>query len=134
MEDKFGKIVSVLFQIFLFLFLILLLVREFYPDFLSFISSFWFMIFLVGLFILMMIWNGEKFEDIDSEDMDWYRLSMPKKPLEIKDLIMIIFFGIAGGVLLFLKFKDFGWLSWVLAIFGGTFIIILSWMMLTEQD
>ncbi|PIN77149.1 hypothetical protein COV15_02985 [Candidatus Woesearchaeota archaeon CG10_big_fil_rev_8_21_14_0_10_34_12] len=134
-ESKLTKITTVLFQIFLFAFLILLLAREFYPDFLSFINAFWFMIFLVGLFVLMMIWNGEKFEDLDSEGLDPYNLSMgEKKKISLKDFAMIVFFGILGGALLFIKFKNFGWLSYVLAAFGGIFIIILSWMMLTEQN
>lgn len=110
------------FQILLFLFLITLLLREFYPNVVdSLININWFMfaVIIVGAISIIFPPKLKK---------------QKEKPINWKDKVFIIILGILGAVIIFLKLKDLGWIGYAIAILGGLIIILLSWMILTEKD
>ena len=51
-----------------------------------------------------------------------------------KDKVLIIFLGILGGVIIFLKLNNLGWIGYVISVLGGLIIILLSWLVLTEKE
>lgn len=109
------------FQILLILFLLTLLVQQFYPDFVnSKININWFMIVVIVFGALSIIFPvTHKKED---------------KPATKKDLFLVISLGILGAIIIFLKLRNLGWISYVISALGGLIIILLSWMILTEKD
>lgn len=125
MKEVFETVKQVLnysFQIILFLFLITLLIQQFYPfEVNSTININWFMFAVIIIGALSILFptqkEGDKFHKIT-----W------------KDYIFVITLGILGGLIIFIKLKDLGWLSGVISILGGLTIIFLSWLVLQEKD
>ncbi len=110
------------FQILLFLFLITLLLREFYQttiDSLININWFMFAVIIVGAISIIFPPKIKK---------------QKEKPITWKDKVFIIILGILGAGIIYLKLKDLGWIGYAIAILGGLIIILLSWMVLTEKD
>ncbi len=116
-------IFSFVFQTLLFLFLITLLLKEFYPNQVSaYMNINWFMVVVIifgALSILFPVPNNHPHIE---------------KQSNAKDLILIIFLGILGAIIIFLKIKTLGWIGYVISILGGLIIILLSWLILTEKD
>lgn len=51
-----------------------------------------------------------------------------------KDYLYTIFLGIAGTVIIFIKTKELGWLSYLISIIAGILIILLSFLVLEEDE
>ncbi len=122
-KDLIKQVLNYTFQILLFLFLITLLIQQFYPfEVESRININWFMfaVIIVGaLSILFPIKSGEE--------------KGFKKPTW-KNLVLIIGLGILGTIIIFLKLKELGWIAYLISILGGLIIILLSWLLLRERD
>jgi len=119
--EHFRYIFSYVFQTLLFLFLITLLAREFYPDIINLrVNINWFM-FIVIIFGAISILCPPKYK------------KHKEKPVTWKDTIFIIFLGILGAIIIFFKLKELGWIGYVIAGLGGLIIIMLSWMLLSEK-
>jgi len=115
-------IFSYVFQALLFLFLITLLLQQFYPNQVkSYININWFMIIVIIFGALSILFPPEQ-------------LIKKEKPVTIKDYILITGLGILGGVIIFMKINNLGWIGYVISILGGLIIILLSWLILTEKD
>ena len=113
---------SFVFQTLLFLFLITLVVREFYPGLVnSYININWFMIVVIVFGALSILFPIEQ------------QMKEEKEPTK-KDFLLVIGLGLIGGVLIWLKINNLGWIGDVIAILGGLIIILLSWLILTEKD
>lgn len=124
-EEKFVEhlrpIFSYVFQTLLVLFLVTLLLREFYPEFINTrISVNWFM-FVVILFGVLSILIPVKERRLE-------------KGFVKKDWYLIFGLGVLGMVLLMLKLGSLGWIGYVISVLGGAIIVLLSWLVLTEQD
>lgn len=117
-----GKyIINYVFQALLIIFLFTLLVQQFYSDFIkSLFNINWFMIIVIVFGAISILFPPET--ETNS-----------KKPINWKDIIFILILGILGGIIIFLKLKNIGWISYVISILGGLIIILLSWLVLTED-
>lgn len=115
-------IFSYVFQALLFIFLITLLLQQFYPESIkSYININWFMIIVIIFGALTILFPP--------------KLAIKKeKPITIKDYVFIIILGILGGIIIFLKINNLGWIGYVISILGGLIIILLSWLILTEKE
>lgn len=54
--------------------------------------------------------------------------------IQLKDYLLIFGLGILGAGLIFYKTKGLGWISWVISIISGLLIILLSVIILEEDD
>jgi predicted membrane channel-forming protein YqfA (hemolysin III family) len=109
------------FQILLFIFLITLLIQQFYPiEVESRININWFMfaVIVIGAISILFPIKEKKKEH--------------KKPTK-KDLITIILLGILSTIIIFLKLNELGWISYPISLLGGVMVIILSWLLLNEH-
>ncbi len=57
-----------------------------------------------------------------------------EKPITWKDFVFIAILGILGGIIIFLKIKNLGWIGYVISVLGGLIIILLSWLILDEKE
>jgi NhaP-type Na+/H+ or K+/H+ antiporter len=120
--EHFKHIFSQVFQTLLFLFLIALLIQQFYPSWINSrinINGFMFAVILFGAISILFPPKHEKHSE---------------KPANWKDFIFILLLGIIGGIIIFLKIKSLGWIGYVISILGGLIIILLSWLILTEKE
>ena len=114
-------IFSYVFQTLLILFLIVLLVKEFYPSFIDTrINVSWFMLIVIVFGALSILFPVEKTER--------------KEEFNLRDKLLIIGLGVLGAAIIFLKLKELGWIGYVISILGGLIIALLSWLLLTEND
>ena len=115
-------IFSFVFQSLLLLFLVVLLLREFFPEIVNaYININWFMVVVIVFGALSILFPVNKAEEIRSEPT-W------------KDKLLVIVLGVIGTLIIFLKIRTLGWIGYVIAILGGAIIILLSWLILTEKD
>ncbi|MFA5173555.1 MAG: hypothetical protein WC438_00050 [Candidatus Pacearchaeota archaeon] len=123
--EHLRHIFSYVFQTLLILFLVTLLTREFYPDFIdSLININWFMLAVIIIGAISILFPPKQRE---------FSFDLQRNPTK-KDLYLIIFLGILGAVIIFLKLKTLGWISYLISMLGGIIIILLSWLILTEKE
>lgn len=119
------QIFSYIFQILLFVFLILLLLQQFYPlEVNSRINLNGFMLVVIIFGAVAILFPAHRAPE--------FRVERITK----KDVLLIIFLGILGAAIIYLKLKtlDLSWLSIVISVLGGLIIVLLSWLLLKEED
>ena len=122
MKESIRQILNISFQIILFLFLITLLLQQFYAfEVNSRINVNWFMFAVIIIGALSILFPPKE-QKRKEEQVTW------------KDKVLIIFLGILGGVIIFLKLNNLGWIGYVISVLGGLIIILLSWLVLTEKE
>jgi len=57
-----------------------------------------------------------------------------KEKIKLKDYLFILGLGILGALLIFYKTKELGWIAYVISIISGLLIILLSIIILKEED
>ena len=120
--EHLKYIFSYVFQALLFLFLITLLIQQFYPDQVkSYVNINWFMIIVIIFGAISILFPPQQ-------------ILKKEKPTNYKDFLFIGILGILGGVIIFLKIKTLGWIGYVISILGGLIIIFLSYLVLTEKN
>ncbi len=124
-EQKIAEhlkyIFSYVFQALLFLFLITLLLQQFYPEKIkAYLDINWFMIIVIIFGAVSILFPPQP-------------TLKREKPATWKDFIFIFILGILGGIIIFFKIKNLGWIGYVISILGGL-IILLSWLILTEKE
>lgn len=120
--EHLKYIFSYVFQILLFFFLVALLLQQFYPDKVkSYININWFMLIVIIFGAISIIFPPQP--QLKKE-----------KQINWKDFTFIGALGILGGIIIFLKIKNLGWISYIISILGGLIIIFLSWLVLTEKS
>jgi hypothetical protein len=120
--EHFRQIFSYVFQILLVLFLLALLIKEFYPNTIdSLININWFMfaVIIIGAISILFPPKYKKHHE---------------RSITRKDKIGIIILGILGAGIIYLKLRDLGWISYMIAGLGGIIIIVLSWLIIEERD
>ena len=119
-KGQTAEIINHLFQGFLIAYLLLLLTEQIWSGSVSFYLN------LNYLLIIVII----------SGILDVF--SKQKKPLNEKitkkDYIYISLLGIAGFIIIKFKTMELGWLSWLISIIAGILIILLSLLVLEEDD
>jgi len=106
-----------IFNYVLVIYLLLLLIDQFEP--IKFINLTSLLIILIILGIIVILFSQEKI-----------KLEKPKK----SDYYLIYFLGILGAILIYLKIKEMGWISYLISIIGGALIIIISKLFLEEEN
>ena len=109
-----------LFEIMLVFYLAILLIKEFKPEWVYTLNTNLLLIIVVILGVITFLFQKKKKQKT-------------RKPTK-KDYLFIIFLGIAGTILVFLKTAQLGWLAYVISIIAGALIILLSILVLQEGE
>jgi len=119
---KAGKnLARNIFQYILILFLLTLLIREFYPDYVNhYININYFMVIVVFFGAITVLTTEEK--------------PVKKQPVRKKDYVLVVFMGILGAIIIYLRLRELGWISYLISILGGFLIIFLSILFLKEDQ
>jgi hypothetical protein len=124
-EDELIKTaLGYIFQLVLLAYLILLLINEFKT--ISFnLSYFLIAVIVLGVFTILFPPRTKKtrYADIWGEE----RLSK-------KDLVFTIFISVIGSVLVFIKTKKLGWLSYAVSVVSFLLIFLLSYLLFSEKE
>jgi predicted membrane channel-forming protein YqfA (hemolysin III family) len=122
-EESLRTIANYVFQSLLFLFLVVLLLQQFFPlEVASALNINWFMLVVIVIGALSIFFPPKKLEK-----------RIHEKTTK-KDYAFIILLGLIGFLLIKIKTAPLGWLSWAISILGGTIIILLSIMVLEEDE
>src|SRR3989344_3752674 len=115
-----AELVNYLFQTLLITYLILLLIEQILPKFVS-------QYFNLNYLLIIVIIAG--ILDVFSEHQE-------KKPeiIKKKDYIFILILGILGTAIIKYKTDTLGLLSWVISIIAGILIILISILVLEDED
>ena len=108
--NDFKVIVNFLFQLFLVFYLILLLINEFVA--IEFINLNYILVLTIIFGVLTVIFPVKK--------------EVKEKPMKTFDKIIVYVLAVIGMVLIFIKTKDLGWLSYVISIISGVLIVLLG--------
>jgi hypothetical protein len=117
---KFNDVkylINFFFQFFLIIYLILLLVNEF--NYFTHFNSTWVLIPTIVFGIITAIFSKEEKER--KEDMKTF------------DKILVWFLALIGMILIFIKTKDLGWLSYVISVISGVLIVLVGYL-IYEDD
>ena len=124
MEERYKKALinlnRLIFQYLLMLYLLLLLIREFSPKFLYILNLNYVLIAVILLGVITVLTYKPKEKKL-------------QKPTKF-DYYLIYFLGVIGAVLIFIKIKELGWLSYLIAAIAGILIILLSKLVLEEEN
>jgi len=115
-----ASIVNHTFQTLLITYLILLLVEQIWNNVVSFYINLNYLLIIVIIFGVL---------DVFSENR-----KVEKKNVTKKDYIFIFSLGIIGFFILKYKTNELGWLSWIISSVAGILIILLSILVLEEDD
>jgi len=119
-KGETAEVINYLFQSLLIGYLILLLIEQIWTGSVSFYLNLNYL--LVAVILLGIL-------DVFSE----HKKQVYKKPAK-KDYLYIILLGIAGFFIIKFKTIQLGWISWLISIIAGILIILLSILVLQEDD
>jgi len=123
LKEFIKQLFNYTFQILLLLFLITLLIQQFYPiEVESRININWFMFAVIIIGAISILFPSKPEEKREFKKPTW------------KDLTLIIGMGILGAIIILLKLKELGWIGYLISILGGFIIILLSWLLINERD
>jgi len=115
-----ASLVNYIFQTLLVTYLILLLIEQIWTGVVSVYLNLNYLLVIVILAGIL---------DVFSEHP-----TIAKKPTTKKDYLFIILLGIAGFVIIKFKTSSLGWLSWLISVIAGILIILLSLLVLEEDE
>jgi len=119
----FLKINRLLFLISTFVYLLLLIINQFwdkiFKEYLN-INAIFVLLLISGALFLIPITKEEK------------RISQIRK-LERKDIFIFLIMGLICSVLVWIKIKDFGIISYIISIIAGLIILVLSILIFYDQ-
>jgi hypothetical protein len=119
-KGKNAEIINYLFQSVLVAYLLLLLIEQIWGGSVSFyINLNYLLVFVIITGVLDVFSFHEK---------------QTKKKVTWKDNIYIILLGIAGFAIIKFKTSQLGWLSWMISIIAGILIILLSLLVLGDDE
>ena len=112
------KIISSVFQYLLIIYLIILLIDQYFP--IKFLNLNYLLVTVIVLGVITISFFKPEKEK--------------KHKITRKDKYLIYFLGILGAILIYLKTKEIGWISYLISIIGGALIIIISKLFLEEEN
>ena len=118
MNEDLKTSINNVFQVLLIGYLLLLLVNEFKK--ITFINLNYLMIAVIIFGIAAVLLPIE--------------VKKEKTIVTKKDIAFIISLGIIGSVLIYLKTKELGWISYLISIIAGILIILLSKLVLEDEE
>ncbi len=119
-KDHNASLINHIFQILLVTYLVLLLIEQVWTGLVSTYLN-------LNYLLVFVIFSGI---------LDVFSEHSPRKREEIKtrDYWFIAVLGVLGFVIIKYKTAALGWLSWVISIIAGILIILLSLLVLEEDD
>ena len=118
----FSNFCGKIFSILLIAYLILLFIEQFFKNpFKHF--------FNINVVLTMLIISGS-FYVISNREKE---IEHQEYEIKRKDILFIIFLGIIGSVLIWIRTREFGPISYYISIASGFFIIILLYYVLKEE-
>ena len=115
-----AELVQHLFQTLLVTYLLLLLIEQIY---IGFVSTY------LNLNYLLIITRVAGILDVFTE-----RKKTKKEKPKRSDYFLIYTLGILGTIIIKFKTTELGYLSWIISIIAGILIILLSHLILEEED
>ena len=119
-KGKAAATMNHLFQVLLVTYLVLLLVEEIFAGSVS--------LYLNLNYLLVIVITLGVF-DVLSEPPQ-----KEEKPATKKDYLFVLILGVLGFFIIKYKTSALGWLSWVISIIAGILIILLSILVLQEDE
>lgn len=116
--NDFRAIVNFLFQLFLVVYLILLLINEFVA--VKFMNLNYLLVLTIISGVLTVIFPVKK--------------EVEEKPMKSFDKVLIYVLAIIGMILIFIKTKDLGWLSYVISIISGVLIVLVGYLVYEDDE
>lgn len=118
--DNIKQIINQSFTVLLVVFLLVILIEEIFPNTIQrYINSNYLLVVVIALGIPSVLWSEEK--------------PNKKQPITRKDYLLMTFFGLAGFGILFYKLRTFP-MGIVISLVGGVLIILLSCLVLNEEE
>ena len=117
------------FQISLVTYLVFLLIEEFKKGFVTNNFNLNILLYLVIVSGIIAIFT-EKKEDNERKP----EASKQARQITKGDYFLIFGVGILGGVLIFLKTKDIGWISYIISIISSVLIVLLSILLFKDDE
>ena len=114
-----AELINYLFQTLLITYLILLLLEQIYTGFVSTYLN-------LNYLLILVIASG--ILDIFTEKKEI------KQKVKRKDYLLIYILGILGFLIIKFKTADLNYLSWIISIIAGILIILLSHLILEEDE
>ena len=115
-----AELVNYTFQILLVTYLVLLLVEQVWPGVVSvYLNLNYFLVFVILSGIFDVFSEHEKKVE---QEANW------------KDYSFVFVLGILGFVIIKYKTFELGWLSWLISVIAGILIILLSVLVLEENN
>jgi len=129
--DYLRKIFSNAFLIVMVLFLVTLLIRELFPDFLNTLVNCstelcgeeilaWMLFLIIVLGILNLIFPTRYFVNVEKEVVR-------------KDFVLIVLLGTLIGFNVFLRLEETGWLGYLISLIAGLAVISISILVLIKK-
>ena len=116
-----ASLVNHAFQILLVTYLLLLLIEQVWPGVVSVYLNLNYLLVIVIIAGVLDVFSEQSFI-AKKEEVTW------------KDYLFISLLGVIGFAIIKFKTLDLGWLSWVISIIAGILIILLSILVLEEED
>ena len=143
LKEDFAKIVSYVFNSLLVLYLLLLLFNQLFSFDAGTVLSLNYLLVIVIIFGIAFVFTNkeEKLEEDEThrikrgkKEVREYRMESYSDILSRDYNWLIYVLGILGFFIIKLKTYSLGWLSWVISIVAGILIILLSLLILEEDD
>lgn len=119
-RGKLSELINSLFQGFLVAYLILLLVEQVWSGTVSFYMNLNYLLIVVIVLGILDVFSSHA--------------SVKKTEVTWKDKAYIWLLGIAGFVIIKFKTAELGWLSWMISLIAGILIVLLSKLVLEEDE
>ena len=119
-KGHLANVINHLFQSLLVSYLLLLLIEQIWPKSVSFYLNINYLLVVVIIIGILDVFS--------------YHKKPARTPITAKDRLFIILLGIAGFAINKFKTLSLGWLSWLISIVAGMLIILLSFLVLEDED
>jgi len=107
-NKNIARIVNSLFQTFLVTYLLLLLIEQIWSNSISLYLNLNYFLIIVIIFGILSVFTKQE--------------QAKKEPISSLDYVYIAFLSIAGVIIIFIKTKELGYLSYLISIIAGTLI------------
>jgi len=119
-KGHWADLVNHIFETLLVTYLVLLLVEQIWTGTVSNYLNLNYLLIIVILAGILSVFSEHSF--IQNKKPTW------------KDYLFIAVLGIAGFLIILFKTQQLGWLSWLISIIAGILIILLSLLILDEDE
>lgn len=119
-RGKFAETINLLFQSFLITYLILFLIEQVWIGSVSFYLNLNYFLMIIIVLGILHIFSEHK--------------KQKSEKIRVRDYVFISILGILGLIIIKIKTADLGWLSWIISIIAGILIVLLSVLVLGEDE